>query len=199
MIGKRTKYINQMAVKCIREAIKDGQFTLEPMNILSIKRIKIDKCEIVLSGDGSFYFSNDEDATREYILMWRDDVGGVLRNDIKAKKFDKYYEIITYGTRTLLRKVDEEEDGDIVLRFKSDNMLKLGDFLYLPIKIIEKDGSYWSNASNYNNIIEAEEEEEDDKKKSLEDELEFDDEYEDYRMSKEDEELENYYIPKEEY
>ena len=60
MIGKRTKYINQMAVKCIKEAIKDEQFTLEPIDILSLKRIRIDKCEFVLLGDGTFYFYNDE-------------------------------------------------------------------------------------------------------------------------------------------
>ena len=199
MIGKRTKYINQMAVKCIKEAIKDEQFTLEPIDILSLKRIRIDKCEFVLLGDGTFYFYNDEGVTNEYITMWRDDVGGVLRNDIKKKKFDKYYEITTYGTKTLVRKVDEEEDGDIVLRFKSDNMIKLGDFLYLPIKIIEKSGSYWIDSASYNNVIEVEVDESEEAKKSLDDDLGFDDDYEDYRMSKEDEDIENYYIPKEEY
>lgn len=193
-MAKNNTYINEMTVNCLQSAISNDEFEINQINLEDISRIKIDKIEIRYSLHNFVMYYNDE-VNKDYLETWEKDVGGVVRHDLKKDDISSYYILKTYGSKTLAKRLNED-NSDIVLRFGSSKLLKIGDFEYLPIKTVEPDKSFLSSSYVFNNFISVEEKKDTDKKLKKNGSSYIDEEdYEEETYSREDMDLMSYYTP----
>lgn len=186
-MAKIKSYINDMAVKCIQDAVNDNAFELRGIEPEDISSVKIDKIKVMYLND-KFTMYYDVDVDKSYLDSWRADVGGVYRDDLKHNNIKDYYILTTFGTKTLAKRLDAEKDAYIILRFGEGKLIQISDFYYLPIKTVGKDMSFVSHSSSFNNFIQDEHDEVIDLDKD-------EDVYDEPTYSKEDMDLMNYYIP----
>lgn len=186
-MAKNKSYINEMAVKCIQDAVDDNAFELRGVEPEDISIVKIDKIKIVYL-NGKFTMHYDVDVDKSYLDSWRADVGGVYRDDLKTNNVKDYYILTTFGTKTLVKRLDAEKDAYIILKFGETKLIQISDFYYLPIKTVGKDMSFVSYSSSFNNFIKDGQDEfiDIDKEEEV---------YDEPTYSKEDMDLMNYYIP----
>ena len=71
---------------------------------------------------------------------WYKDVGKILSTDLRKKRDELYFEMVTDTYRVLLRKITEDELGEMTE--KGFNHVLIGDFYYIIIKEIPLEGSY---------------------------------------------------------
>lgn len=72
------------------------------------------------------------EANKPYMTEWRKDVGNILARDFRKNAAQgKYFEFKTFATKTLLRRISDEE----LAEFKENgfNHVKLGDYNYAII------------------------------------------------------------------
>lgn len=191
-MAKNKTYINEVTVNCLQSAISNNEFEINQINLEDISRIKIDKIEIRYSPNSFMMYYSDE-VNKDYLETWKKDVGGVVRQDLKKNDISGYYILKTYGSKTLVKRLNDS-DSDIVLRFGSSKLLKIGDFEYLPIKTVETDKSFLCSSHEFNNFITMEETTDSDKKKARDSYIEEGD-YEEEMYSQEDMDLMSYYTP----
>lgn len=199
MATKAITSINDMTMRCIRMELENGDFELHELVPENIFEIKIDKIKLSLINN-NFLTTYEEDVTKPYLDIWRNGVGGVVRKDFSKKDISKYYEFITSGTKTILRKVDNDAEPELLLKFGEDNFIKIGDFYFLPIKTVEKKSNYSQLGYSFSNQIELPKEEKEQelgkkgkKGKKLEDNEEELDTSE--TLTQSDIDLLKYYIP----
>lgn len=144
------KFINPIYVEALQDVIDNNKFELYPININNVA-IKIDK--IIIRGvDNKCLLYAADDVDSAYSKIWKADVGGVVKKDIKTKKYDKYYEILTCTTKTLLRLLDDDVvDEYINLKY---GILKIADYRYLPIKSVRINATYSSDSEFEDDLIE---------------------------------------------
>lgn len=186
-----------MTMRCIQMELDNGEFELKELNPNNSFEIKIDKIKLTLSNN-KFFVTYDEEVTKPYLDIWRNGVGGIVRKDFIKKDISKYYEFLTEGTKTILRKVDNEKEPELILQFGENNFIKIGDFYFLPIKTMEKDSNYNQTGYSFSNQIEIPKKEKkpklDRKGKEIEENEEEEiDPMETFTQS--DIDLFNYYIP----
>lgn len=195
MASKIISNINDMTMRCIRMELDNGDFELKELPQNNNFEIKIDKIKLTLA-NGKFFVTYDEEVTKPYLDIWRTGVGGLVRKDFIKNDISKYYEFLTTGTKTILRKVDNEAEPEIILQFGESNFIKIGDFYFLPIKTMEKDSNYNQTGYSFSNQIEIPKE--DKKQKNPKGKETEENEEEIYPMetfTKSDIDLFNYYIP----
>lgn len=87
------------------------------------------------------YIRITEDVSKQYMNAWSKDVGKILSKDLRKNRDELYFEMVTDTYRVLLRKITEEELGEMTE--KGFNHVLIGDFYYVIIKEIPLDGSYY--------------------------------------------------------
>lgn len=193
-MAKNNTYINEVTVNCLQTAISSNDFDITQIQWDDISRIKIDKIEIRYAPHNFIMYYNDE-VNKDYLETWKKDVGGVVRKDLKNDNISSYYVLKTFGSKTLIKRLNDD-DSDIILRFGSSKLIKIGDFEYLPIKTVESDKSFLCSSHVFNNFITAEENADSDKKnKKASDSYIEEGDYEEEMYSQEDMDLMSYYTP----
>ena len=94
----------------------------------------------VVRGGNETYIRLSENVSKQYMNAWTKDVGKILSKDLRKKRDELYFEMVTDTYRVLLRKITEEELGEMTE--KGFNHVLIGDFYYVIIKEIPLNGSY---------------------------------------------------------
>ncbi len=143
------KYINEFAKRCIQDAIDNGDFEACEYTVKRGTSIRIDRVVVVFDGDG-VYIALDDTVDQTYMILWNMDVGGILKRDFKRKDFEKYLELKTKNSMSLLRRIDDDE----LETFKANKMdhIYMGNFNYCIIKTIALNETY-ACKSTYNDYI----------------------------------------------
>ena len=94
----------------------------------------------VVRGGNETYIHLSENVSKQYMNAWTKDVGKILSKDLRKKRDELYFEMVTDTYRVLLRKITEEELGEMTE--KGFNHVLIGDFYYVIIKEIPLYGSY---------------------------------------------------------
>lgn len=94
----------------------------------------------VVRGGNEAYIHLSENVSKQYMNAWTKDVGKILSKDLRKKRDELYFEMVTDTYRVLLRKITEEELGEMTE--KGFNHVLIGDFYYIIIKEIPLEGSY---------------------------------------------------------
>ena len=94
----------------------------------------------VVRGGNETYIHLSENVSKQYMNAWSKDVGKILSKDLRKKRDELYFEMVTETYRVLLRKITEEELGEMTE--KGFNHVLIGDFYYVIIKEIPLYGSY---------------------------------------------------------
>ena len=94
----------------------------------------------IIRGGNETYIHLSENVSKQYMRVWSKDVGKILSNDLRKNRDELYFEMVTGTYRVLLRKITEEELGEMIE--KGFNHVLIGDFYYIIIKEIPLEGSY---------------------------------------------------------
>ena len=94
----------------------------------------------IIRGGNETYIHLSENVSKQYMKVWSKDVGKILSNDLRKNRDELYFEMVTDTYRVLLRKITEEELGEMTE--KGFNHVLIGDFYYIIIKEIPLEGSY---------------------------------------------------------
>ena len=94
----------------------------------------------IIRGSNETYIHLSENVSKQYMKVWSKDVGKILSNDLRKNRDELYFEMVTGTYRVLLRKITEEELGEMIE--KGFNHVLIGDFYYVIIKEIPLEGSY---------------------------------------------------------
>lgn len=94
----------------------------------------------IIRGGNETYIHLSENVSKQYMKVWSKDVGKILSNDLRKNRDELYFEMVTDTYRVLLRKITEEELGEMTER--GFNHVLIGDFYYVIIKEIPLEGSY---------------------------------------------------------
>ena len=94
----------------------------------------------IIRGGNETYIHLSENVSKQYMKVWSKDVGKILSNDLRKNRDELYFEMVTGTYRVLLRKITEEELGEMIE--KGFNHVLIGDFYYVIIKEIPLEGSY---------------------------------------------------------
>ena len=94
----------------------------------------------IVRGGNEAYIHLSENVSKQYMNAWTKDVGKILSKDLRKKRDELYFEMVTETYRVLLRKITEEELGEMTE--KGFNHVLIGDFYYVIIKEIPLNGSY---------------------------------------------------------
>ena len=94
----------------------------------------------IIRGGNETYIHLSENVSKQYMKVWSKDVGKILSNDLRKNRDELYFEMVTGTYRVLLRKITEEELGEMTER--GFNHVLIGDFYYVIIKEIPLEGSY---------------------------------------------------------
>ena len=94
----------------------------------------------IIRGGNETYIHLSENVSKQYMKAWSKDVGKILSNDLRKNRDELYFEMVTDSYRVLLRKITEEELGEMTE--KGFNHVLIGDFYYVIIKEIPLYGSY---------------------------------------------------------
>ena len=94
----------------------------------------------IIRGSNETYIHLSENVSKQYMKVWSKDVGKILSNDLRKNRDELYFEMVTGTYRVLLRKITEEELGEMTER--GFNHVLIGDFYYVIIKEIPLEGSY---------------------------------------------------------
>ena len=94
----------------------------------------------IIRGGNDTYVHLPDNVSKQYMKPWSKDVGKILSRDLRMKRDDLYFEMVTDTYRVLLRKITEEELVDMTE--KGFAHVLIGDFYYVIIKEIPLDGLY---------------------------------------------------------
>ena len=134
--------MNLISKELIAKVANDSKLALTQMNPYTFPaytNICIGAIHIVRGGNET-YIRLSENVSKQYMNAWTKDVGKILSKDLRKKRDELYFEMVTETYRVLLRKITEEELGEMTE--KGFNHVLIGDFYYVIIKEIPLYGSY---------------------------------------------------------
>ena len=133
--------MNLISKELIAKVANDSILTstqINPYTFPSYTNICIGAVRIIRGNDTYLHLS--ENVTKQYMNAWYKDVGKILSTDLRKKRDELYFEMVTDTYRVLLRKITEKELPEMTER--GFNHVLIGDFYYTIIKEIPLDGSY---------------------------------------------------------
>ena len=133
---------NLISKELIAKVTNDSKLAstqINPYTFPEYTDICIGVIHIIRGGDNT-HIHLSENVSKQYMNAWSKDVGKVLSKDLRKKKDDLYFEMVTDTYRVLLRKITEKELPEMTER--GFNHVLIGDFYYTIIKEIPLDGSY---------------------------------------------------------
>ena len=134
--------MNLISKELIAKVANDSKLAstqMNPYTFPAYTNICIGAIHIVRGGNET-YIRLSENVSKQYMNAWTKDVGKILSKDLRKKRDDLYFEMVTETYRVLLRKITEEELGEMIE--KGFNHVLIGDFYYVIIKEIPLNGSY---------------------------------------------------------
>ena len=134
--------MNLISKELIAKVANDSKLASTQMNPYTFQaytNICIGAIHIVRGGNET-YIRLSENVSKQYMNAWTKDVGKILSKDLRKKRDELYFEMVTETYRVLLRKITEEELGEMTE--KGFNHVLIGDFYYVIIKEIPLNGSY---------------------------------------------------------
>ena len=114
----------------------------DSLNKLSFDHVMafyIGRCKILRYPDGTICLNLDEGFDKEYGEIWRNDVGGILKKELK-KNEPCIYELIDSKFKALLKKISDDELEEF--RKNKHAHVKICGEYYTIIRIIKSNGSY---------------------------------------------------------
>ena len=149
----KTKLITSDIIKLVKSAIKEKpevkKYILERYNRFAIGNYIV----TMIKGEKPVINMGDNQST-EYYKIWRDDIGGVLLNELRKEDPD-LYEMKTGSFKVLMKRISEGEYLDFVNK-KMDHVM-IGNFGYTIIKAVNPKKTYGDKIDDYD--IEPDEEE----------------------------------------
>ena len=112
---------------------------MNPYTFPEYTNICIDAIHIVRGCNGTYIYLT-ENVSKQYMNTWSKDVGKILSRDLRKKRDELSFEMVTNTYKVLLRKITEDELCEMTE--KGFNHVLIGDFYYIIIKEIPLDGSY---------------------------------------------------------
>ena len=134
--------MNLISKELIAKVANDSKLAstqMNPYTFPAYTNICIGAIHIVRGGNET-YIRLSENVSKQYMNAWTKDVGKILSKDLRKKRDELYFEMVTETYRVLLRKITEEELGEMTE--KGFNHALIGDFYYVIIKEIPLYGSY---------------------------------------------------------
>ena len=134
--------MNLISKELIAKVANDSKLAstqMNPYTFPAYTNICIGAIHIVRGGNET-YIRLSENVSKQYMNAWTKDVGKILSKDLRKKRDELYFEMVTDTYRVLLRKITEEELGEMTE--KGFNHVLIGDFYYVIIKEIPLNGSY---------------------------------------------------------
>ena len=134
--------MNLISKELIAKVANDSKLAstqMNPYTFPAYTNICIGAIHIVRGGNEAYIYLS-ENVSKQYMNAWSKDVGKILSKDLRKKRDELYFEMVTETYRVLLRKITEEELGEMTE--KGFNHVLIGDFYYVIIKEIPLNGSY---------------------------------------------------------
>ena len=134
--------MNLISKELIAKVANDSKLAstqMNPYTFPAYTNICIGAIHIVRGGNETYIYLS-ENVSKQYMNAWVKDVGKILSKDLRKKRDELYFEMVTDTYRVLLRKITEEELGEMTE--KGFNHVLIGDFYYVIIKEIPLYGSY---------------------------------------------------------
>ena len=134
--------MNLISKELIAKVANDSKLAstqMNPYTFPAYTNICIGAIHIVRGGNET-YIRLSENVSKQYMNAWTKDVGKILSKDLRKKRDELYFEMVTETYCVLLRKITEEELGEMTE--KGFNHVLIGDFYYVIIKEIPLNGSY---------------------------------------------------------
>ena len=134
--------MNLISKELIAKVANDSKLAstqMNPYTFPAYTNICIGAIHIVRGGNET-YIRLSENVSKQYMNAWTKDVGKILSKDLRKKRDELYFEMVTDTYRVLLPKITEEELGEMTE--KGFNHVLIGDFYYIIIKEIPLYGSY---------------------------------------------------------
>ena len=134
--------MNLISKELIAKVANDSKLAstqMNPYTFPAYTNICIGAIHIVRGGNET-YIRLSENVSKQYMNAWTKDVGKILSKDLRKKRDELYFEMVTETYRVLLRKITEEELSEMTE--KGFNHVLIGDFYYVIIKEIPLYGSY---------------------------------------------------------
>ena len=134
--------MNLISKELIAKVANDSKLAstqMNPYTFPAYTNICIGAIHIVRGGNETYIYLS-ENVSKQYMNAWAKDVGKILSKDLRKKRDELYFEMVTETYRVLLRKITEEELGEMTE--KGLNHVLIGDFYYVIIKEIPLYGSY---------------------------------------------------------
>lgn len=133
---RKTLITNEM-INLVKDSIEHDE--IKKFDLDGVRSFYIGRCRIIRNPNGELYLNLDEGYDREYGMLWNNDVGNILKNELK-KKDPELYEMIDSRFKVLLKKISDDE----LESFKENKFahVKIGDSYYTIIRIIKSDGWY---------------------------------------------------------
>lgn len=134
--------MNLISKELIAKVTNDSKLAttqVNPYTFPAYTNVCIGAIHIVRGGNES-YIHLPENISKQYMNAWSKDVGKILSKDLRKKRDELYFEMVTDTYRVLLRKITEEELGEMTE--KGFNHVLIGDFYYVIIKESPLDGLY---------------------------------------------------------
>ena len=129
--------INSIVKSCYDAFAKVNKAECKHYPLSQGQTIGVGRVKIMIAGKQT-YLTLHEDVNKTYMAEWRKDVGTILSKDAKKENYDPYYTFSTDTFTVLMRRVDDSELKD----FENYNIIKLGDYNYVIIKLIKKGHSF---------------------------------------------------------
>lgn len=140
---RKTLITNEM-IKLVKDSINTDE--LRKIEFNGPKSFYIGRCRITRNPGGQIYLNLEDGYDKEYGILWRADVGNILKNELK-KQDPELYELMDSRFHALLKRISEDE----LEAFKENKFahVKIGDTYYTVIRIIKPDG--WYSNKDYKN------------------------------------------------
>lgn len=134
--------MNLISKELIAKVANDSKLAstqMNPYTFPTYTNICIGAIHIIRGGNETYIYLS-ETVSKQYMKVWSKDVGKILSKDLRKNRDELYFEMVTDTYRVLLRKITEEELGEMTE--KGFNHVLIGDFYYVIIKEIPLEGSY---------------------------------------------------------
>lgn len=138
---RKTLITNEM-IRLVKDSVKNDE--LKKIVFDCPKAFYIGRCKITRDIEGKIYLNLEEGYDKEYGILWRNDVGNILKNELK-KSDPEIYELIDPKFRALLKRISDDEFES----YKENKFahVKIGDTYYTIIRIVKPNEWYCNKDS----------------------------------------------------
>lgn len=152
----KTKLVSTEMVKMVKHAINGKNFNLVKYDTDRYMTFYVGKAKITKGeNEKRPILDLEEGFTKDYGKLWYNDVGKVLSRELH-KDDPLLYVFSTNQFKALMKRIDEEKDDIEWLAERGLIHVTVGDFDYVIIRIVSKDGDFSKKDKHNDYYIEKE-------------------------------------------